>query len=321
MNKMLKDPKVIVILVNYNGMRYLKECLSSINDSDYSKFEIVVVDNASKDNSVGFIKKNFPNVILIESKKNRGLGAGINMGIKYALDRETPYIIFINTDTIVDRRWIKESVAVVEKDPLIGILGFTEYGQMTKTNYQDFLEAQHNFSEVEVSYMSIGPGTLPFFMIKMDVFKELGLFDEKYFAYGDDNDFEWRVIRAGFKLVKINLPCFHQGMGSFRPYSVFAARLVMRNTLRLHLIHSSFSKIYQIIKMLFNYACNPFLKYDEKDIQFRRFRPSNIFINFLVLVYGIFWNLYNFPEILMTRRNTTKIVNLANERLKHEFSG
>lgn len=313
---MSSNPKVTVLIVNYNGKPYLGDCLSSICDTDYSNFEVVVVDSASSDGSVEFIKERFPGILLIESHENRGLGAGINLGIKHALGKRMSYVVFINTDTVVDKRWIKEAVRVAENDSLIGILGFAEFGDMTRTTYQDFLEAQQNFSKIEISYPFEGPGTLPFFMIRAMVFEELGLFDEKYFAYGDDNDFEWRVIRAGFRLAKINVPCFHKGMGSFKPYSLLAARLVMRNVLRLHLVHSSPGKCFQILKMLFNYACNPFLIYDEKDIQFRRFRPSDIFTNFLLFIYGICWNVYNLPKSLAVRRNTTRIVNLANERLR-----
>lgn len=312
------DPIVGVVLVNHNGKQLLKECLPVILNSDYSHFKVVVVDCASEDNSAEFVEQNFPDVFLIKCKKDPGLAAGNNLGIKYAAEISASYVICVNNDTEVDKRWIKEAVKAAETDPLLGIVGFAEYGKMTrtKTTYKDFLEARDRFSVGKVTYVSDGPGTLPFFMVRMSVFMELGLFDEKYFAYGDDNDFELRVIRAGYKLAYINVPCFHQGMRSFKPFSLRAARLVMRNTLRLNLVHSSPSRVFIVMRSVFNYACNPFLKYDPSDLEFRRFRPSNIFINFRLFIYALWWNLINFPEVMMTRRQTTRVVNLVNERIK-----
>lgn len=309
------NPKVVVVLVNYNGKRFLPDCLSSIRETEYLNYEIVAVDNASKDGSAELIMKNYPKIVLIRSKKNRGLGAGINQGIKYALKIAADYILFINTDTIVAPCLIDQAVLAVKNNPRIGILGFTEYGIMTGTSRSDYLKAVQENSNLNISYVKSGPGTQPFFMINMKAIKMLGGFDEKYFAYGDDNDFELRMIRAGFKLAKINFPCFHHGMGSFKPFSIFAARLAMRNTLRLHLIHSSPRRIIQIVGEILNYSCNPFLKYNKNDIQFRRFRPSSIFVNLMLFIYVLGWNAYNIPLTLATRKKTAEVIKRCTERI------
>ena len=309
---------VVVTIVNYNGRSYLHDCLSSICATDYSHFHIVVVDNASSDRSADFIEEHFPQVVLIRNEKNRGLPAGINIGAKYACALPASYVVFINTDTVVDRRWLRQAVEVAEGDPLIGILSFTEFGRATDTTYSDFLDAQRQFSKVKVSYSTNGPGQSPFFMIRMRVFEELGLFDEKYFAYGDDSDFEWRVIRAGFKLATINLPCFHHGMGTFKHYPLLASRLAIRNVLRLHLVHSSPRYTYRLMSRIFNFACNPWFKYDKKNYRFKRYRPSNIFVNFWVFAYAIVWNVYNLPNIIITRKRTTRIVSSVRKKIDDE---
>ena len=84
---MSSEPKVVVVVVNYNGKRHLPDCLRSVLATDYSNFEVVLVDCASHDGSVEFMRATFPEVDIIDSKENRGLGAGNNLGVEHALRR------------------------------------------------------------------------------------------------------------------------------------------------------------------------------------------------------------------------------------------
>lgn len=108
-------PKVSIILVNYNGKCFLGECLSSVLNIDFPKnqYEIIVVDNNSIDDSIDYVVKNFPEVKIIQSNSNLGFAGGCNLGVKNALGE---FIVFLNTDTKVERNWLKALVQSIKSD-------------------------------------------------------------------------------------------------------------------------------------------------------------------------------------------------------------
>lgn len=104
---MYKVPFTSIIIINYNGKHHLQDCLLSVFNINYpkKKYEVILVDNDSQDDSVAFIKKEYPQVKLIESKQNLGFAGGNNLGFSKARGE---YIVLLNNDTIVDKNWLKE---------------------------------------------------------------------------------------------------------------------------------------------------------------------------------------------------------------------
>ena len=111
---------VSVIIVNWNGKKDTSECLKSIYKSTYENFEVVVVDNASKDCSVEFLMKRFPKAKIIAHDKNVGPVGGFNVGMKYA---QGHLICLLGNDTIVDKDWLSELVKSIKKDKKLAIVG------------------------------------------------------------------------------------------------------------------------------------------------------------------------------------------------------
>ena len=95
------DVKVFVIIVAYKGMRWYERCFESLRQSSMS-VQTVVVDNASNDGTVDYIRKNHPEIHLIESKSNLGFGRANNLGMRYALDHNCDYVFLLNQDTWVE---------------------------------------------------------------------------------------------------------------------------------------------------------------------------------------------------------------------------
>lgn len=108
-------PKVSIILVNYNGKAYLGECFSSIFNLEFprQKYEVIMVDNDSKDTSVKFVRDNFPQVQILESDKNLGFAGGCNLGVDFA---KGEYVVLLNIDTKVEKRWLNFLVGRLEAD-------------------------------------------------------------------------------------------------------------------------------------------------------------------------------------------------------------
>ncbi|MEK6909900.1 MAG: glycosyltransferase family 2 protein [Candidatus Aenigmatarchaeota archaeon] len=206
-----QQPFVSIILVNYNGEKFLTDCLDSLERTDYQKdmYEVILVDNASKDNSVKLIKEDFPWVKLIVSDRNTGYSEGNNMGVENATGK---YLVFLNTDTIVEKNWLSELVKKIENDKSIGacssqvlyqddknlintIGGFWSVlgvpGSMGEKNPKDSFENETpTFSPTGCSMI-----------IRSDLYKEVGGFDNDYFLYCEDADLGWRLWNRKLKIV------------------------------------------------------------------------------------------------------------------------
>jgi GT2 family glycosyltransferase len=118
-------PLVSVIILNFNGENYLKQCLFSVLSTKYPNFEVIFVDNASIDSSLNVVEKNFGNdkrLRIFPSSENLGFSAGNNFGFSHARGN---YVVFLNNDTIADPYWLDALVSTMEKDKTIGLAGST----------------------------------------------------------------------------------------------------------------------------------------------------------------------------------------------------
>lgn len=203
-----------VIIVNYNGEKYLKDCFDSL----YQKlegivFEIIVVDNDSRDASCEFIKTHYPDIRLLETGDNLGFGRGNNYGVKHA---QGAHILLLNNDTI-----LKDSLLpvlnFVKNDPTVGAVGIT----MLDGN-QKYLPAAGNFPNARnmLQFKNLlAKGTEfstgifsktayevdwlvgSFLLMPKVVYEQINGFDEDYFLYVEDVDFCKRIADAGFRCV------------------------------------------------------------------------------------------------------------------------
>ena len=208
-----------VIIVNYNGVHYLKDCIDSLyqNLSNIA-FEIIILDNNSTDDSRAYLITNFPEVKLIESKINHGFGKGNNEAVKSA---EGSYLLLINNDTIVLDA-LKPVLEHLKSDNSIGVIGI----KMLNKN-KEYLQSAGNFpnprnmfqlknllglgkefefgvfkkNSYEVDWMA---GS--FLILSKQIYQEIDGFDNDYFMYVEDVDFCKKISDLGYK--RIFLPAF-----------------------------------------------------------------------------------------------------------------
>lgn len=150
------NPTISILIVNFNGINLLEDCLTSINKLDYpkNKIEIIFVDNDSKDNSVEYVRKKFPKVKVIESKTNLGFAQGNNIAYENSTGE---YIILLNTDTKVDKQWLRALVDAAQPKN-IGIISskllfatkFLELTITSKIVSKSSLDSSIDFSPVGV---------------------------------------------------------------------------------------------------------------------------------------------------------------------------
>jgi len=124
------EPRVAVIIPNYNGEEYLENCLTSLLDQTYSNYSITMVDNASADSSVELVRRQFPDVEIIENRDNTGFAGGCNAGLTRMLSDDSAageaeqrfkYFVLVNADVRAERDWLAELVSAAESDARIGL--------------------------------------------------------------------------------------------------------------------------------------------------------------------------------------------------------
>jgi GT2 family glycosyltransferase len=234
-----RDSSLIsVVVLNWNGSQVLDQCLKSLYDQTYRPLEILVVDNASTDDSVDLIKKGFPGLKLIVNKQNLGFGGGNNVGIQAS---QGSYIMMLNNDTRLDPRCIEELKRGIEKEDRYGACA-----SKILLQYEDNLIDAAGIV-VCPDGLSIGRGRLEkgdlyddevevFFasdcacLYRREMLEDIGLYDEDFFAYADETDMGWRAQLAGWRcLYNPKAVVYHLHSASSGTYSPMKAFLVERN--------------------------------------------------------------------------------------------
>lgn len=207
---MANNSLISVIIVNFNGKHLLKECIQSILNQSYSNVEIIMVDNASVDGSVEFVKELFPEIKIIELSSNTGFAGGNIEGLKYA---SGDYIMLINNDVAIDRDCINNLAASMEKryDAGIGAAKILVYGKDIidsagdgfSTSLKGFkrgegLQSNHYDKEEYVFGACAGAA-----IYRRKMIDEIGFFDDDFFLIHEDTDLNFRAQLAGWKVLYI----------------------------------------------------------------------------------------------------------------------
>jgi GT2 family glycosyltransferase len=213
----MKRPFVSIIIVNFNGKRFLKECLSTVLETNYPRFEVIFVDNASTDKSVDFVSSEFNEnkcLTLIKNGENVGFGPANNIGFKQA---KGDYIVFLNNDTSVEPEWLATLVDALEKDETIGLassLFLNMDGQTVQTagilkcDYMlpgYWIEMNRDYFKVAFPKVFEISSVMGAAMIaKRKFLMQIGVFDPKYFYYYDDDYLSFRTWLAGKRVVTVS---------------------------------------------------------------------------------------------------------------------
>lgn len=204
-----QQPKVFVILLNYNGGNDLDRCLASLLRLDYANAEVVLVDNHSDDGSAERLRDLFPKAIFIQNGTNLGFSAGNNVGIKYALERGAKYVWLINNDAEIEPNSLTRLVEVAEKNPKIGLASSLVLDRTGAVWFSGgkldwwHMKTRHETASRAETYYEADFLTGCALLIRAEVFKKIGLLDEDFFLYWEDVDFSVRTRRAGYTLAVV----------------------------------------------------------------------------------------------------------------------
>jgi len=290
----INKPKVFVVIPNKNGMKHLIYSISSLMKTTYDNYYTVVIDDNSEDDSVEFIKRGYSSVKVLENENSKGFAGGVNTGIKYALGQGADYIAIANSDIKVLPEWIKRSLEIFYKIPDAGLIGFTE----VPLHRSELFYKNQNL-KLEYKQVKSLPGCL--YLCPSKVFKHIGFFDEKYYMYGEDNDFFIRLRKAGYLILQTNIPVWHYGEGATRDNGFMPTWLACRNALRCAIKNESVMGVFRILLALFYHGCNPFLDRKINEPVLKRMRRYNVLISLGLILGSCFWNLTNIISTLKAR--------------------
>lgn len=225
-------PKVAIIYLLYNGRQYLADCFRSLEGMDYPREDaaIIVVDNASTDDGLAFLKTEImpkagttiPKVTIIENKENLGFAEGNNVGMRAALERDFDYVYLLNQDTEVSPEFLSQAVSEAERVKSAGsvqsfimlgtervrlnslgnaihYLGFgyaSGYQMLLSEGEAEIEKRRSKDGSVKLAYSS-GAGVL----YRCSALQEAGLFDSELFLYHEDLDLGWRLRLLGYENV------------------------------------------------------------------------------------------------------------------------
>ena len=245
---MTLTPKIAVVILNWNGRKFLQEFLPSVEKTTYANMELVIADNGSTDDSLDFISQQYPKIRVIRMSKNLGFAKGYNEALKQV---EADYYVLLNSDVEVAPGWLEPMARLLESDPSIAacqpkILSFHtrdlfEYaggagGWLDKYGYPfakgrifDICEKDHGqYDQQEPIFWASGAALF----IRASVFKTVKGFDEYFFAHQEEIDLCWRIQLAGHKIYSCpQSVVYHVGGGTLPRGNTLKTYLNFRNNL------------------------------------------------------------------------------------------
>lgn len=247
---MNKNPKVAIIILNYNGYDDTIECLNSLEKINYDNKDVWVLDNGSTDESVKKIEELNKDIYFIKNEKNTGQTGGDNILIDKILEEgSADYILLLDNDTIVEENFLDYLVNFAEQNNNVGVVAplIYKYSQRDVLNY---INTPGKFN------LWIGGGCphknilkIPFkvnyasgccWLLKKDVIKNVGMLDYRFFAYFEELDLAYRIERAGYKFFIVpESKIWHKGSATSKKVTGLRQYYETRNSILTEKKHAN----------------------------------------------------------------------------------
>jgi len=301
-------PEVSVIVLNWNGKNFLKNCLDSLRKLTYSNFEIIIVDNYSTDGSQEFVKKNYPEFTLLENKKNYGFAKGNNIGFHASSGK---YVLFLNNDTVITPNFLQPLVDDFVNDPKIGCvqpqIRLTEDKSLLDQmgSYISFVGFLYHYGyKKKYSEKAYGRKRDIFsakgacIMFPRKLLEKIGLFDEDFFIFFEETDLCFRVWLSGHKVVyEPRSLIYHTVGGDTKASDKFKYErriyLIFRNTNCSYLKNFGTRNMITVYPIFLSVQICIFLLF-LLQLRFNLLRA---------IIKAYWWNIVNFKNTLNKRRH------------------
>ncbi len=299
-----------VIIVNYNGKHFLQDCLSSVIRDCGERVEIIVVDNASVDSSVQFLRESFPNVIVIESGSNLGFAGGNNLGVRHA---KNDLIILLNNDTVVHPGWLQGLLDAVRDDDVACASSLIKTEGIPERYYEK--NGSINFLGQNIMRVFDEPTDIFYAGGASMIFKRNILgepFDDEYFVYSEDVYLGLRVRFMGLNVKHTNasrLDHFGNGTSKHQRSSFLTYYQERNRLLNLVLFFSMWTIIRTLPFVLMNCTAKIILALLRRKYS----------LNGLLHAYG--WFFIRIPTIFRKRAALTRAKRVPDSNVIGRMSG
>jgi len=297
-------PRVALMILNFNGLRWLKVCLPSVVKSTYPRLALLVIDNGSTDGSIEFVRANYPSVSIIRFEENLGFAEAYNRAIGRI---KAKYVLLLNNDTeVLDREWIDIMVGRAEKDRAMACVGcklvsmqdhqkLDSLGGVGIRYWRGFRDIGKNESD---NRQYDAPPVVPFsacaaaVLIRRSAFVEVGGFDSKLFTYFEDVDLSWRLRLLGYKIMcELSVRVAHHLSGTSGIGKNGLSRFVAHKNVMRIIIKNTGSSIGWALRNYLLFATI------ETMVSCVRIAPRKA----AAAVRGILWNVLNFRDTYGSR--------------------
>ena len=263
---MKKPPKVIVLILSYNGKALLQDSISTYLMNDYERFEVVVVDNGSFDETENWIKIKYPDIYVHRTDKNLKYSGGLNFGMDYAFGiKNADYVLITNNDVVADKGLISALVeTAVTDDEIAFTIGKVYYYDSPDTfqtvgkRFDPVLwNAGHigNNEKDRGQYETIGERAWCddiYWLVKREVWEKTGGYDTEFAFQGEDFDWQIRAKQLGYKIMYTPYAkLWHKESMTIGKSSPFKAYYDSRNPLIIHMKYREKREYLPIIRMRF----------------------------------------------------------------------
>lgn len=227
----MPETKIAVVILNWNGKRFLEKFLPFLISNNSAGAEIIIADNASTDDSIDFLQKNYPVIRIIRNDANYGFAKGYNVALSQL---EAEYFVLLNSDIEVTSKWIEPVIALMDSDKSIAacqpkILSYSEKekfeyagaagGFIDKYGYpfcqgRIFQELETDKKQYEAA-REIFWATGACLFVRAELYKKYGGLDDDFFAHMEEIDFCWRMKNIGYKIMYCSQSViYHVGGGT-----------------------------------------------------------------------------------------------------------
>jgi hypothetical protein len=292
-------PFVSIIIVNFNGEAFLKNCLQSLLSTDYPAFEVIVVDNGSSDRSIQLIQQYVDTdtrVKLLRNRRNLGFARACNMGLSLARGE---YVVLLNNDTEVSEGWLKALVEAVSGDSTVGaaqpkVLLINDRSTLDSCgDYMTSLGLLYHLGYLQKDTGELSKQTEIFaakgaaMVVRKSLLYEIGWFDPDFFFYYEELDLCWRVWLRGYKVIFVPKSLVYHALGGTARRAGFLDMLI--------LYHGPKNYITTLIKNLsFPYLVRfmiPYLLFSLFYALYKTLGGSKLAISYIIRAWA--WNILN----------------------------
>jgi GT2 family glycosyltransferase len=267
--------RVAAVILNWNNPKDTIRCLNSLKSAQQYLFQIIVVDNASTDDSLKCIRAEHPDVVLLRNERNLGYAGGNNVGIAYALEQDADFVLLLNDDIVVAPGSIETLIAATARYPKAGFLGpkivslentsriLSAGGSIKKDGtiqHRNVVEHDLMIHEPVIDVDFLSGSAL---MVSRRAIERVGMLDESFFVYGEDVEWCYRGKLAGFQVLLVSdAVVFHPDTRQRDRHSALVMYYISRNHLlflqKHHFGLINIAKIlFRDMKLLANWTFNP----------------------------------------------------------------